>query len=174
MIMNPPATTDWKSCSPSQGAILVLNKEKRVRLGSHNPIICYDVSVPTGGGNMKVYLDFGSTTRHEQADANAEVVIAQLFPEYTKLDVSAGQQLEFAANGQLFSGGILGSRRIPGAWVGVIVETAGMIPENAQLTLPQAPEIGGCGLAHPQPTQRGITIMLSLPYSYIDLETSGR
>jgi hypothetical protein len=91
-----------------------------------------------------------------------------------QLDVSKGQRLRFAVNGQEVSGVIVRSTKQFGFWASVVVETESEIPENAQLSIPDLPETGGCGLAH-QIKEHGRTLVeLSVGYSYIDLSTIGK
>jgi hypothetical protein len=91
-----------------------------------------------------------------------------------RIDVSKGQQLKFAANGNPVSGVIVASKKEFGPWASIIVETESPIPENAQLTIPDLPETGGCGLAHPKRQNGRTSVELSIGYSYIDSSTIGK
>jgi len=91
-----------------------------------------------------------------------------------RINVSRGQRLNFAANGNPVSGIIVGSEKDSVMWAAVTVETESSIPENAQLTIPELPETGGCGLAHPVKRNGRVRVELSIGYSYIDISTIGK
>ncbi len=90
------------------------------------------------------------------------------------LDVSRGQTLTFATNGVPVSGIIVGSRKEPGQWAVVSVQTTAPVPQEAKLTMPDLPETGGCGLASPTTKNGLVTVELLIGYSYIDEATIGR
>jgi hypothetical protein len=90
------------------------------------------------------------------------------------INVSRGQRITFAADGQSISGIILGSEQTPGAWASVAVETESAVPTNSHLSLPDLPETGGCGAAHPQTLNGKIVVILSIGYSYVDISTVGK
>jgi hypothetical protein len=87
------------------------------------------------------------------------------------LNVSRGQSIRFAANGSPVSGIVVGSESIFGPWASVAVETEAHIPEEAQLTMPELPETGGCGLAEPKIINDRVQVILSIGYNHIDLAT---
>src|SRR6266550_9123513 len=89
----------------------------------------------------------------------------------TKLNVSSGTRLNFAANGNPVSGIIVDSKQTPGLWASVAVETSDTIPPDAHLTIPDLPAAGGCGSANP--VQRGTrtVVVLSIGYSHTDTAT---
>ena len=87
------------------------------------------------------------------------------------LDVSRGGLLRFAFDGEIITGTIIGSEATPGPWASVVVETDVAVPTNAQLSIPDLPETGGCGLAHTTPANGRFRIQLSVGYSYIDVRT---
>ena len=90
------------------------------------------------------------------------------------IDVSRGQQLDFAANGSPVSGFIVGSQSIAGPWASVTVETDASIPENAQLTIPDI-DCGGCGAAHPISSKNGrVRVEISIPYGVTQMQTIGK
>lgn len=91
-----------------------------------------------------------------------------------RINVSKGQRLKFAANGNPVSGVIVASRKEFGPWASIVVETESPIPENAQLTIPDLPDTGGCGLAHPNKRNGRTLVELSIGYSYIDFSTIGK
>lgn len=91
-----------------------------------------------------------------------------------RINVSKGQRLNFAANGNPVSGIIVATEKTFGPWATVTVETESPIPDNAQLTIPDLPETGGCGLAHPMNQNGRVRVGLSIGYSYIDLSTIGK
>jgi hypothetical protein len=90
------------------------------------------------------------------------------------LNVSKGQPLNFAANGDPVSGVIVASKKEFGPWASIIVETESPIPENAQLTIPDLPQTGGCGLARPIKQNGRTLVELSIGYSYINVATIGK
>jgi len=92
----------------------------------------------------------------------------------SKLNVSSGTRLNFAANGNPVSGIIVNSEETPGFWASVTVETSDTIPPNARLTIPDLPATGGCGDANP--VQRGTRtlVTLSIGHSYVDPATIGK
>lgn len=92
----------------------------------------------------------------------------------TLLNVSRGQSINFAANGDPVSGIIVGSEQTPGPWASVAVETEMPIPENSQLSIPDLPETGGCGLAQPSRRNGRVSVVLSIGYDYIDFKTIGK
>jgi hypothetical protein len=92
----------------------------------------------------------------------------------TLLNVSRGQSINFAANGDLVSGIIVRAEQTPGPWASVVVETETPIPENSQLSIPDLPETGGCGLAQPKMINGRIQVILSVGYDYIDFGTIGK
>jgi hypothetical protein len=87
------------------------------------------------------------------------------------LDVSRGKLLRFAFNGEVTTGTIVGSEATAGPWASVVVETDTAIPEGAQLSIPDLPETGGCGLAHPTNDDSRCRVVLSIGYSYLDVQT---
>jgi hypothetical protein len=89
------------------------------------------------------------------------------------LDVSKGKLIDFAANGVPMSGTVLGAK-IETTVVAIVVETATEPPENAQLTLPDFPEIGGCWQAHPQRSPNGFVIVIKVPIKLVDLPSVGK
>ncbi len=90
------------------------------------------------------------------------------------LQVSRGQHLSFAANGNPASGIIVDSANSFGFTATVTVEiTDSNIPGGAQLTIPDL-DCGGCGLAHPVSHDGHTTIEISIPYGAIDLATIGK
>jgi hypothetical protein len=91
-----------------------------------------------------------------------------------QIDVSKGQSINFAANGVPISGIIFRSERTPGPWATVTVKTETRVPENAQLSMPDLPETGGCGLAYPVKSNGHLLVELSIGYSYIDISTIGK
>jgi hypothetical protein len=90
------------------------------------------------------------------------------------LNVSRGQTINFTANGTPVTGTVVGSEQTTGFWASVIVETDTRIPEGAQLLMPDLPETGGCGAAHPERHGDRFRVVLSIGYSYIDFSTIGR
>ena len=91
-----------------------------------------------------------------------------------RINVSRGQRLNFAANGKAVSGVIVASKKTFGPSASVTVETESPIPNNAQLTIPDLPETGGCGLAHPVDHNGRMLVELSIGYAYIDFSTIGK
>jgi mRNA-degrading endonuclease RelE of RelBE toxin-antitoxin system len=90
-----------------------------------------------------------------------------------QINVSRAQTLKFAANGKPVSGTVVAAEKTFGPWASITVETDAHIPDNAQLTIPDVPETGGCGLAHPINRNGRWQIVLNIGYSYIDLATIG-
>ena len=92
-----------------------------------------------------------------------------------KLNVSRGKILEFEANEAPASGIITDSKQTPGPCASVTVETETPIPNKAQLSIPDLPGAGGCGLADPVVSPRGTTsVILSIGYSHVDIPTIGQ
>jgi hypothetical protein len=88
-----------------------------------------------------------------------------------QINLSRGQRLKFAANGNPVSGTIVESKKTPGFWATVTVETETPIKKGAQLSIPDLPETGGCGLADPVNRNGRIWVELNIGYSWIDLST---
>ena len=88
------------------------------------------------------------------------------------LNVSRGQQLHFAADGNAINGIIVDSKRAFGTTASVTVEVESAVAEGAQLTMPNL-NCGGCGSAHPVSRNGHTTIEISIPYGHIDLSTIG-
>ncbi|MGH8092266.1 MAG: hypothetical protein ACREIF_02170 [Chthoniobacterales bacterium] len=93
---------------------------------------------------------------------------------HPQLDVSKGRVINFTAEGVLFSGTIVKVEETAGPWASVVVQTNTAIPDGAQLLIPELPETGGCGLAHPVRQNEHALVALSVGYSYIDLSTISR
>jgi hypothetical protein len=91
-----------------------------------------------------------------------------------ELNVSRGQSLKFAFNGEPATGIIVGAETTPGPWASIALETDAAVPEGAQLSMPDLPETGGCGLAHPVIRDSRSLVILSIGYSYVDVRTIGR
>jgi hypothetical protein len=91
-----------------------------------------------------------------------------------RINVSRGQRINFAADGHPVSGMIAGSEKATALWALVEVETETPIAQNAQLTIPDIPETGGCGLAHLSVKDGRTVIELSIGYSYVDVSTIGK
>jgi hypothetical protein len=90
------------------------------------------------------------------------------------INVSRGQAIAFAANDAPISGIIVSSKQTPGPWATIIVETTTSVSEGAQLSMPDLPETGGCGMAQPISINGRLLIKLSIGYSYIDTATIGK
>lgn len=97
-----------------------------------------------------------------------------MFDMNSKLNATTGTRLNFEANGNPVSGTIIGSERSDPLYASVKVETSDTIPNGAQLTIPDLPDAGGCGLAHPIPRGVRAVVVLSVGYSFIDLSTIGK
>ena len=54
------------------------------------------------------------------------------------------------------------------------VQTSDTIPDNAQLSIPDIPAAGGCGLARPVSLGGRTVVVLSVGYSYVDVSTIGK
>ena len=88
------------------------------------------------------------------------------------LNLSRGQRLDFAADDKPVSGVVVGSENTRGPWASVAVETDGTVPDGAHLTVHGIPE--ACGRAKPEPRNGRVMVILSIPYSCIDLSTIGK
>ncbi len=92
----------------------------------------------------------------------------------SRLDVSRGRVVEFAAGGANFHGVIVSSRRSSSdpMHAEITVRSDRPVPGGAQLSIPLVPETGGCGLA---PSENdGHTVILSVGYSHVDASTIGQ
>ena len=89
------------------------------------------------------------------------------------IDVSRGQQVNFAANGNPVTGIITGSGGEDALYASITVEIETLIPNGAQLTIPGL-DCGGCGTAHPVNRNGRVTVALSVPYRFIHTPTIGK
>ena len=90
------------------------------------------------------------------------------------LNVSRGQSIHFAVNGSPVSGIIVASESTFGPWASVTVETEAHVEKNAQLTIPNLPETGGCGLAQPKEIGGRVQIVLAIGYNHLNFATIGK
>jgi hypothetical protein len=90
------------------------------------------------------------------------------------LNVSRGTRLNFAANDNPVSGVIVDSEKGDVMSAFIKVQTSDTIPDNAQLTIPDIPAAGGCGLASPVSLGGRTVVVLSVGYSYVDVSTIGK
>ncbi len=90
------------------------------------------------------------------------------------LNVSRGTRLNFAANDNPVSGMIADSERGDVMSTFIKVQTSDTIPDNAQLSIPDLPAAGGCGLARPVSLGGCTVVVLSVGYSYVDISTIGK
>jgi hypothetical protein len=90
------------------------------------------------------------------------------------LNVSRGTRLNFAANDKPVSGIIVDSERGDLMSSFVKVQTNDTIPDNAQLSIPDLPSAGGCGLARPVSLGGRTVVVLSVGYSHVDVSTIGK
>jgi hypothetical protein len=95
-------------------------------------------------------------------------------PMKKPLNVSRGQSLNFAASRVPVVGVIVGSEKTQSVTASVTVETNEPIQNNAQLTIPEFPEIGGCGLAQPVRKSGRTIVVLEIGYGHVDEATIGR
>lgn len=79
-----PHTTDAKSCSPEDGAILIRANLHCVHVGRRTAVLhVNNWADGVKGIQYQVFLDFASTTQAPIASSEVEAVIARLFPEYS-------------------------------------------------------------------------------------------
>ena len=90
------------------------------------------------------------------------------------LNVSRGTRLNFAANDNPVSGVVVDSERGDVMSAFIKVQTSDTIPDNAQLSIPDIPAAGGCGLAHPVSLGGRTVVVLSVGYSHVDVSTIGK
>jgi hypothetical protein len=90
------------------------------------------------------------------------------------LNVSRGTRLNFAANDNPVSGMIVDSERGDVMSAFIKVQTSDIIPDNAQLSIPDLSAAGGCGLARPVSLGGRTVVVLSVGYSYVDVSTIGK
>ncbi len=90
------------------------------------------------------------------------------------LNVSRGTRLNFAANDNPVSGMIVNSERGDVMSAFIKVQTSDTIPDNAQLSIPDLPAAGGCGLARPVSLGGRTVVVLSVGYSCVDVSTIGK
>lgn len=82
--------------------------------------------------------------------------------------------MNFAADGKPVSGTIVDSEKGDVMSAFVKVATSDAIPDNAQLTIPNLPAAGGCGLARPVSLGGRTVVVLSVGYSHVDCSTIGK
>lgn len=84
--MNPPLT-DSKTCSETEGSVLVQANLHRVRIGNHTAIIhAYSSGLLEASEAVmryQIYLEFGSDSNGLQdAQSEATEIVSRLFPEF--------------------------------------------------------------------------------------------
>lgn len=90
-----------------------------------------------------------------------------------RLNASKGTQINFAADGIPASGIVVDSEQGDVMSAYIKVHTSDTIPNNAQLSIPELPAAGGCGLAHPVSLGGRTVVVLCVGYSYVDTSTIG-
>jgi hypothetical protein len=90
-----------------------------------------------------------------------------------KIDASRGQQLDFAADGELVTGVIIVSEQTDGVCASMVVETEISIPNGALLSIPKL-KCGSCGVADPVSQGGRIYVTLRVPNAYVNRRTVGK
>jgi len=90
-----------------------------------------------------------------------------------KLDVSHGQQLDFAADGEVVTGVVVVSEQTGEESASILVETELSIRTGALLTVPSL-NCGECGIADPVRQRGRMYITLKVPSEHVSRRTVGK
>ena len=87
------------------------------------------------------------------------------------LDVTAGRSIAFTADSRPMLGVILHSQQFSSVHARIVVECDESVKVGARLGLVEFPAARRCGQAHPETLNGHTVVVLSVPYSHIDLAT---